>query len=73
MYSESKDNGESGGKIIFKRPVKRRNSESGTIQSSTCEWTKDDFKKPKNTQPRVSVMPVLLSFDQDDENRVFRF
>ena len=66
--SESKDNGESRGKIIFKRPVKRRSSESGAIQSSTSKRTKDDSEKPKKYSSTGVSNASLWSFDQDEED-----
>ena len=64
---ESKDNSESGGKIIFKRPVKRRSSESGAIQGSTSKRTKDDSEKPKKYSSKGVSNASLLSFDQDED------
>ena len=64
---EDKDSSESGGRIIFKRPVKRRRSESGAIQGSTSKRTKETSEKPKKYSSKGVSNASLLSFDQDED------
>ena len=64
---KSKDSSENGGRIIFKRPVKRRSSESGAIQSSSSKRTKDDSERPKKFSSKGVSNASLLSFDQDED------
>ena len=65
--SDGKDSSESGGRIIFKRPVKRRSSESGAIHGSTSKRAKDDSEKPKTYSSKGVSNTSLLSFDQDED------
>lgn len=60
--------GEDSGKIVFKRPVKRRRSSEGVLDASTKK-TKDQSGGKARTRRRSSSgvkNSSLLSFDDED-------
>lgn len=60
--ADKRDNSEEGGKIVFKKPTKRKSSETEKDLKS-----KDDRKKSKPTSAMKKVKnKSLLSFDDEE-------
>jgi len=61
------DDQEDTGKIVFKKPTKRRSSEGGVLDASTSKKLKTDQSIERKPKTKGVKNNKLLSFGLDDE------